>query len=97
MPINNKLEEIVTGAIGLTLAGLIIGIVAKSFNTVDVQEGYIAPNKVEITAEDLDGNGEKETILKVGDDSYALMFDENGKPVLLEYEVKSAEIQYKGK
>ena len=52
-----------------------------------VQQGYIAPNKLEVECKDLDGNGELETIMKVGDKSY-LLKDVNGTPVLSEYKVQ---------
>ena len=31
-----------------------------------VQQGYIAPNRLEIQCKDLDGNGELETIMRIG-------------------------------
>ena len=62
--------------------------------TDKVQQGYIAPSKLEIECEDLDGNGEPETIMRIGDKPY-LLREVDGKPVLSAYEVKPAEIQYK--
>ncbi|MEM4260264.1 MAG: hypothetical protein QXG00_03435 [Candidatus Woesearchaeota archaeon] len=59
-----------------------------------VQQGYIAPSKLEIKCKDLDGNGEPETIMKIGDKPY-LLREVDGKPVLSPYEIKPAEIQYK--
>ncbi|MCD4760131.1 hypothetical protein K8R33_04560 [archaeon] len=59
-----------------------------------VQQGFIAPNKLEIQCKDLDGNGEPETIIKIGEESY-LLRDVDGKPVLSAYEVKPADIKYK--
>ena len=56
-----------------------------------VQQGYIAPSKLEIECEDLDGNGELETIMKVGDKSY-LLREVDGKPVISAYEIKPVEI-----
>ena len=35
-----------------------------------VQQGYVAPSEIEIFCEDLDRNGELETIMKIGDTSY---------------------------
>jgi hypothetical protein len=58
-----------------------------------VQQGYIAPSKLEIQCKDLDGNGKPETIMKIGDKSY-LLREVNGKPVISAYTIKSAEIQY---
>ena len=57
--------------------------------TEQVQQGYIAPSKLEIECKDLDGNGEPETIIKIGDKPY-LLREVNGKPVISAYEIKSA-------
>ena len=35
--------------------------------TKQVQQGYIAPSKLEVECRDLDGNGEPETIMRIGD------------------------------
>lgn len=59
-----------------------------------VQAGYIAPNKLEVECKDLDGNGERETIMKIGGKSYLLM-DVDGKPVISAYEIKPAEVVQK--
>ena len=53
-----------------------------------VQAGYVAPSKLEVTLKDLDNNGEQETIVNVEGKPYALMYDANGKPQLREYEIK---------
>ena len=59
--------------------------------TEQVQQGYIAPSKLELECRDLDGNGELETIMKIGDKSY-LLREVDGKPVLSAYEIKPAEV-----
>ncbi len=56
-----------------------------------VQQGFIAPSTLEIKCEDLDGNGEPETQLKIEDKTY-LLREVNGEPVLSAYEVN---MQYK--
>ncbi|MEK6863593.1 MAG: hypothetical protein AABW53_02755 [Nanoarchaeota archaeon] len=56
-----------------------------------VQQGYIAPSKLEIECKDLDGNGELESIMKIGDKPY-LLREVDGKPVLSAYEIKPAEV-----
>jgi hypothetical protein len=56
-----------------------------------IQQGYIAPNKLEVETKDLDGNGELETIMKIDGKSY-LLRDANGKPVLSTYSLRPAEI-----
>ncbi len=57
----------------------------------DVQQGYIAPSRLEITVDDLDRNGELETVLHVDKIPY-LLREVEGKPVLSAYEIKPAEI-----
>lgn len=49
-----------------------------------VQQGYVAPSKIEIKCQDLDGNGELETIMKYNDKQY-LLREVNGKPFVTEY------------
>ena len=57
-----------------------------------VQAEYVAPSKIEsIVCEDLDSNGESETIMRIAGQSY-LLREVNGKPVLSEYQIKPAEI-----
>ena len=60
-------------------------------NTEKVQEGYIAPGRLEIILEDLDMNGEKETILQIDKIPYLLQ-EVEGKPILSRYEIRPAEI-----
>jgi len=62
--------------------------------TDEVQQGFIAPSKLEIECKDLDGNGEPETIMKIGDKPY-LLREVDGKPTLSAYEIKPSKIQYK--
>jgi len=57
-----------------------------------VQEGFIAPSDLEIKLEDLDHNGEPETIIRVGEETYLLKYDQEGKPTIQSYELKPAEI-----
>ena len=56
-----------------------------------VQQGYVAPSKLEIQCQDLDGNGEPETIMRIGDKPY-LLREVNGKPVISAYEIRPAEV-----
>jgi hypothetical protein len=62
-----------------------------------VQSSYAIPNKLEIKLEDLDGNGEKETIMRYDGKSYLLRLDSNGKPTVDAYEVRPAEVVPKAK
>lgn len=59
-----------------------------------VQEGFIAPSKLEVKCRDLDKNGESETYVQIGEIPYALRMVD-GKPVLSKYEVRPAEIEYR--
>ncbi|MAG24627.1 hypothetical protein CMI47_03520 [Candidatus Pacearchaeota archaeon] len=58
---------------------------------VDVQEGYVAPSRLEVGISDLDNNGQRETMVRVDDKPYLLM-EVDGKPVLLEYSVEPIKI-----
>lgn len=56
-----------------------------------VQQGYVAPSKLEIQCKDLDGNGEDEVIMRIGDKPY-LLREVDGKPMISAYEIKPAEV-----
>jgi hypothetical protein len=58
----------------------------------DVQQGYVIPSKLEIDVQDLDGNGDKETILRYGGKPFLLKVDKGGKPFIQSYEVEPAKI-----
>jgi len=58
----------------------------------EVQAGYVVPNKLEIKLEDLDQNGEKETIMRYDGKAYLLRLDSDGKPTVDAYEMGSAEV-----
>ena len=60
--------------------------------TDKVQQGYVVPSKLEIKLEDLDGNEQKETILKYDGKQYLLTLDKQGNPRVQAYEVKPAEV-----
>src|SRR3989344_5318827 len=60
-------------------------------STAQVQEGSIAPSRLEIKCQDIDKNNVPETILQIDDKRY-LLREVDGKPVLSTYEVK---IEYK--
>lgn len=53
----------------------------------EVQQGFIAPNKLEVKCEDLNGDGLPETIIQIGKDNYFLK-EEDGKPVLVGYKIE---------
>lgn len=58
-------------------------------NISEVQQGYIAPAKLEIKTRDLDSNGEKEVLLEYKGISY-LLRDEQGRPKIYSYKIKPA-------
>lgn len=85
---------IATGVVGAaTLACIIDASFPKKYlpNVENVQQGYIAPSRLEVKVQDLDRNGELETVLHVDKIPY-LLRELEGKPVLSAYEVKPAEI-----
>ncbi|MFA6462091.1 MAG: hypothetical protein WCV90_07550 [Candidatus Woesearchaeota archaeon] len=47
-----------------------------------VQEGYVAPKRIEFSLEDLDGNGSLESYLSVDGKKYGIK-EEEGKPTLV--------------
>ena len=57
-----------------------------------VQHGYAIPSKLEIKLQDLDGDGEKETIIRYDGNSSLLKVDSLGNLRVDSYEVKPAEI-----
>ena len=85
---------LVTGFLALSMLEYLGNISAAGKTiprTENVQQEYIAPSKLEIECEDLDGNGEPETTMKISDSSYLLKYV-NGKPVLLAYDIKPAKV-----
>jgi len=62
-------------------------------NDTKIQRGYAIPGKLEIKTEDMDKNGEKETILKYNGNPYLLTLDETGKPQIKSYHIESAKYQ----
>ena len=75
--------------IGLGISGWIHYFNSNKIPEINkVQQGFIAPSKLEIKCEDLDSNGEPETQVRIGDKTY-LLREVDGQPVLSPYEVKS--------
>ena len=63
--------------------GLIINLLMPSNKipaTSEVQQGFVIPSKLEIKLQDLDKNGQKETIMQYDRKNYLLILDEQGKP-----------------
>lgn len=58
-----------------------------------VQRGYVVPSKLEIELQDLDRNGEPETIVRYNGKNYLFTLDEQGNPRVQPYtiEVKPVE------
>ncbi|MBS3072462.1 hypothetical protein J4477_01345 [Candidatus Pacearchaeota archaeon] len=81
------------GVLAVGLAESVNFPINKIPNISQVQQGYIAPSILEIKCEDLDGNREFETIMKIGDVDY-LLREIEGKPILSRYEIKPAQIQF---
>ncbi len=83
-----------------TIAGLALGwCFSEAYITPNkipkaktVQAGYVIPSKLEIGLQDLDRNGQKETIMRYNGTNYLLRVDEKGTPLIQAYEIKPAEI-----
>lgn len=57
-----------------------------------VQAGYVDPSKLEIGVQDLEKNGQKETILRYDGTNYLFTLDEQGKPKIQSFEIIPAKI-----
>ena len=88
---------LVWGGLGLAFVGLTA---IKIYRTApnkfiptqeQIQQGYVAPSRIEILCKDLDGNDKLETLMKINGNSY-LLREINGKPTISAYEIKPAEI-----
>jgi len=77
-------------ALGVSLG---ISSINKIPNNSVVQNGFIAPSRLEITCTDLDRNGELETVMNIEGKSY-LLREVDGKPVLSDYFVEDPKIVY---
>lgn len=92
------LRGLIVGAAGATVWGtfsdLIVWKIRRIPNDANVQSGFIPPSKLEITVQDADQNGEKETVVNIDNKSYLLMADENNNPILRPYTVRGPEILY---
>ncbi|MBW2990238.1 hypothetical protein KY348_00875 [Candidatus Woesearchaeota archaeon] len=71
--------------------------VSKETSKKRIEEGHVEPRKAKIIQEDLNNNGKLETLLKYDGKSYMLMLNEQGRPVIRNYEleVKPEEITIK--
>jgi hypothetical protein len=86
----NELEKcmIAAGVCGVIAFGTLCGIdYDRQKNKI---ERYADPNKIEIVTEDIDGNGQRETLMRYDGKSYILQLNENGKPELRQYKIKPA-------
>jgi hypothetical protein len=80
---------------GLVACFMVIGLAIPSIfymagggTKTNVQEGYVNPRNLEIKTEDLDKDGNKETILEYGNKSYLFRVDENEKPYISEFKIE---------
>ena len=79
------------GIVGAVLAAIGISININAIpSTRKVQQGFIAPSKIEIILEDTDKNREPETYMKIGDVKYPLK-EIDGKLIISGYKVVPAE------
>ena len=96
-----KLKELGCGGLvallGLSFYGSLIGLLGLSCYKVssrrnsiggkcEVQQGYIAPSRLEIECKDLDQNGELETLMRIDGKPY-LLKEVDGNPVISDYEI----------
>ncbi len=88
----------IAGGVG-AVAGYLAGMALLGHNPFNyiplekrVEEGYAKPSKIEIKLEDLDKDGQNETLLDYNGKSYLLMLDKNGTPVIQSYEVTPQQV-----
>jgi len=78
-----NLAFLVTWMIGCSLgAGVTYSVNKIIPRTEQVQQGYIAPSKLEIECKDFNGDGKPETIMKIGEKQYSLRYDKDGEPII---------------
>ena len=100
MDTRDILTLVATGIFGCIM-GIIMGTALSTarINAIPkenkVQDGFIAPNKLEIICKDLDksdGKNLPETYIKIGETVYMLRYNPDGKPVIQAYKIKPMEI-----
>jgi len=90
----DKISSVIVGMINEGL-GMLTGyyLYANRIPTDNqVQDGYIAPSRLEMKCQDFDNIKGKETILRVDKAPYALL-EVNGKPTLLPYSPNTNDYQ----
>ena len=90
------------------LLGLTVGIAIGAVNGINgykvlsdrviptveqVQSGHVNPSDLEVQCKDLDGDGNMETILKIGDKTYFLQ-TADGEPNLIKYHITPEKVVY---
>lgn len=95
----NKIRKInhlygLIGAVVLTgtIASIAVPRLENRFEKEHLAKGYVIPSELEITTEDLDKNGKRETVAKYNGKKYLVVLDSLGNPRFQEYRIKSAEI-----
>ena len=54
----------------------------------EIQDGFLDPNRLEVTLEDYDNDGKQETYSTVEGIKYLLKKDKKGHPIFIGYEIK---------
>ncbi len=57
-----------------------------------IQKDFVKLSDLEIKCEDINNDGIKETIIKMGDFEYLLKYDEKGKPTLYDFKKETKKI-----
>ncbi len=80
------------GAISGLGIGYNIGYQLHALPEGAAQPGYVTPSKLEIVMEDLDKDGQKETLFEYEGKKYLLLYDETTGPKIAPYELKPAQL-----
>lgn len=97
----NKMSKFWIGYFILTSALMVVNagryLIHRNSNRIipsdsKVAPGYVVPSKLEIKCRDIDGDNQKETILRVGGKDYLLRFDADSVPRVYKFRVDSARV-----
>ncbi|MBS3090105.1 hypothetical protein J4461_04505 [Candidatus Pacearchaeota archaeon] len=97
MSVKELITYIATGVVSIMAYNGISYLDGKQpFNTIPrantIQAEYVVPNKLEIKLIDLEGDGQRETIIRYDETNYLFKLDEKGVPLAEAYEVRPPKV-----
>ena len=79
------------GALGSFAWAMFTGKINVPTPTVEVQQGYVCPDKLEIRTRDMYCDGVQTPIVRYNGKSYLFKEGKDGRPVALEYKIQAIE------